>query len=320
MKGDQVAMTKYVAQKLLATIPVMLLVSAGVFLLLQLIPGDPVAAMLGENATPEAYANLKRELGLDRPLPEQYVRWLGRVLTGDLGRSIRSGQPIATALGNAIAPTAQLTVLALLFAVAVGLPAGIVAAVRPGSLPDVVLNLFALIGVSMPTFWSGLLLVFLFSLGLGWLPPSGYAPFTQSPVESMKFMILPMIALGSTVAAVVMRQTRASMVEVLSNDYIRTAWSKGLIERSVILRHALWNALIPVITVVGLTGGLLLGGAVITETIFAIPGMGRVIVTAIFERDFPTVQAGALLIATTVILMNLAVDVLYAYVDPRVRY
>lgn len=313
-------MTKYIAQKLLATIPVMLLVSAGVFLLLQLIPGDPVSAMLGENATPEAYASLRRELGLDRPLPEQYIRWLGRVLTGDLGRSIRSGQPIAAALGNAIAPTAQLTVLALLFAVVVGLPAGIIAAVRPGSLPDVLLNLIALIGVSMPTFWSGLLLIFLFSLGLGWLPPSGYASFSQSPVESLKFMILPMIALGSTVAAVVMRQTRASMVEVLSNDYIRTAYSKGLVEHWVILRHALWNALIPVITVVGLTGGLLLGGAVITETIFAIPGLGRVIVTAIFERDFPTVQAGALLIATTVIMMNLAVDVLYAYVDPRVRY
>ena len=313
-------MTKYIAQKLIGTIPVMLLVSAGVFLLLQLIPGDPVAAMLGENATPEAYASLKRELGLDRPLPEQYLRWLGRVLTGDLGRSIRSGQPIATALGNAVAPTAQLTIFALLFAVAVGLPAGIIAAVRPGSIPDVVLNLIALIGVSMPTFWSGLLLIFLFSLGLGWLPPSGYAPLSQSPVESIKFMILPMIALGSTVAAVVMRQTRASMVEVLSNDYIRTAWSKGLVERSVILRHALWNALIPVITVVGLTGGLLLGGAVITETIFAIPGMGRVIVSAIFERDFPTVQAGVLLVATTVITMNLVVDVLYAYVDPRVRY
>jgi peptide/nickel transport system permease protein len=313
-------MTTYIAQKLLATIPVMLVVSAGVFLLLQLIPGDPVAAMLGENATPEAYASLKHELGLDLPLPVQYGRWLGRVLTGDLGRSIRSGQPISNALGNAIGPTAELTVLSLLFAVAVGLPAGIIAAVRPGSVPDVVLNLFALLGVSMPTFWSGLLLIFAFSLGLGWLPPSGYASLTQSPGESIKYMILPMIALGSTVAAVVMRQTRASMVEVLTNDYIRTAYSKGLVENSVILRHALWNALIPVITVIGLTGGLLLGGAVITETIFAIPGLGRVIVTAIFERDFPTVQAGALLIATTVIMMNLVVDVLYAYVDPRVRY
>jgi peptide/nickel transport system permease protein len=313
-------MTKYIAQKLVGTIPVMLLVSAGVFLLLQLIPGDPVAAMLGDNATPEAYAALKRELGLDRPLPEQYVRWLGRVLSGDLGRSIRSGQPIAAALGNAIMPTAELTVLALLFAIAVGAPAGIIAAVRPGSTPDVLLNLVALIGVSMPTFWSGLLLIFLFSLGLGWLPPSGYASLSQAPLDSLKFMILPMIALGSTVAAVIMRQMRASMLEVLGNDYIRTAYSKGLREEMVVLRHALWNALIPVITVVGLTGGLLLGGAVITETIFAIPGMGRVIVTAIFERDFPTVQAGVLLVATTVILMNLLVDVLYAYVDPRVRY
>jgi peptide/nickel transport system permease protein len=165
-----------------------------------------------------------------------------------------------------------------------------------------------------------LLLIFLFSLGLGWLPPSGYASLAQSPGDSIKYMILPMIALGSTVAAVVMRQTRASMVEVLTNDYIRSAYSKGLSERSVVLRHALRNALIPVITVVGLTGGVLLGGAVITETIFAIPGLGRVIVTAIFERDFPTVQAGALLIAVTVITMNLLVDVLYAYVDPRVRY
>jgi peptide/nickel transport system permease protein len=320
MKGDPAAMTTYIMQKLLATIPVMLLVSLGVFLLLHLIPGDPVAAMLGDNATPEAYASLKHELGLDLPLPEQYARWLGRVATGDLGRSIRSGQPIGTALRNAVGPTAELTILALLFAVAVGLPAGIIAAVRPGSLPDVFLNLFALVGVSMPTFWSGLLLIFLFSLGLGWLPPSGYASLIDSPAESLRYMILPMIALGSTVAAVVMRQTRASMVEVLSNDYVRTAWSKGLAEPSVILRHALWNALIPVITVVGLTGGLLLGGAVITETIFAIPGLGRVIVTAIFERDFPTVQAGALLIALTVITMNLVVDVLYAYVDPRVRY
>jgi len=225
--------TKYIAQKLIATIPVMLLVSAGVFLLLQLIPGDPVAAMLGENATPQARETLRRELGLDRPLPEQYLRWLGRALTGDLGRSIRSGQPIATAIGNAIGPTAELTILALLFAVAVGLPAGIIAAVRPGSLPDVVLNLLALIGVSMPTFWSGLLLIFLFSLGLGWLPPSGYARFTESPVESLRYMILPMIALGSTIAAVVMRQTRGSMVEVLTSDYIRTAYSKGLIEHAV---------------------------------------------------------------------------------------
>src|SRR4051812_6896514 len=178
-------MTKYIAQKLLATIPVMLLVSAGVFLLLQLIPGDPVAAMLGENATPEAYASLKHELGLDRPLPEQYVRWLGKVVTGDLGRSIRSGQPIAAALGNAIGPTSELTVLALLFAVAVGLPAGIIAASSPGSFPDIVLNFIALIGVSIPTFWSGLLLIFAFSPGLGWLPPSGYASFAQSPADSL---------------------------------------------------------------------------------------------------------------------------------------
>src|SRR5712691_7222549 len=217
----------------------MLLVSAGVFLLLHLIPGDPVAAMLGDNATPESAAALRHELGLDLPLPQQYVRWLGHVLTGDLGRSLRSGQPIAAALGNAVLPTAELTVLALLFAIVVGIPAGILAAIRPGSVPDIVLTVFALVGVSMPTFWSGLLLIFFFSLGLGWLPPSGYVSLGQSPLESVKFMALPMIALGSTVAAVIMRQMRASLLEVMTNDYIRTAHSKGLSEQLVVLRHGL---------------------------------------------------------------------------------
>ncbi|MDP8922897.1 MAG: ABC transporter permease [Chloroflexota bacterium] len=313
-------MSRYISQKTVATVPILLFVSVCVFLMVHLIPGDPAAAMLGENATPEALAMLRHELGLDLPLHEQYARWVAGVLGGDLGRSIRSGQPVGTALAAAIGPTVQLTALALLAAVALGVPAGIVAAIRPGSVADVLLALAALIGVSMPTFWSGLLLIYLFSLGLGWLPPSGYVSPVQSPLDSLRFMILPMLTLGSTVAAVVMRQTRASMLEVLGNDYIRTAHSKGLRERVVVTRHALRNALIPVITIVGLTGGLLLGGAVVTETIFAIPGMGRLIVTAIFERDFPTVQGGVLVIAVLVVFMNLLVDVLYAAVDPRVRY
>ncbi|MCC6177972.1 MAG: ABC transporter permease [Chloroflexi bacterium] len=313
-------MNRYIVQKMVATIPIVVFVSVCVFLMVHLIPGDPAAAMLGENSTPEALAALRHELGLDLPLHEQYLRWATRVLSGDLGRSIRNGQPVGAALTTAIWPTLQLTILALLSAVALGIPAGIVAAIRPGSAADVILSLVALVGLSMPTFWSGLLLIYLFSLGLGWLPPSGYVSPGQSPLHSLEFMVLPMLALGANVAAVVMRQMRSSLLEVLGNDYIRTAYSKGLREGLVVGRHALRNALIPVLTVIGLTGGVLLGGAVVTETIFAIPGVGRLVVTAIFERDFPTVQGAVLMIAIAVILMNLLVDVLYASVDPRIRY
>ncbi len=246
-------MLRYILQKLVATVPVLLFVTVCVFLLIHLIPGDPAVAMLGENATPKAVTSLRHELGLDLPLPEQYLRWLSKVLTGDLGRSIRSGQPIGSALAGAVGPTFELTGLALLVAVVLGAPAGIVAALRPNSVPDVLLNLSSLIGTSMPTFWSGLILIGIFAVKLGWLPPSGYVEAAKSPLLSLKYMALPALTLGFTVAAVIMRQTRASLLDVLRNDYIRTARSKGLPERAVIWRHALRNALIPVLTVVGLT-------------------------------------------------------------------
>jgi peptide/nickel transport system permease protein len=276
--------------------------------------------MLGEEATPEAVAALKKKLGLDQSLPEQYVRWLGAVMQGDLGRSIRSNQPVSEAIMDRLPVTIELSLIAVLISLAIAIPTGIISAMRRNSPIDTTSTTVALLGVSLPNFFLAILLIFLFSLKLGWLPPIGYTPFLDNPAENLKRMLMPAITLGTALSAIVMRMTRSSLLEVLDQDYVRTARAKGLTESSMVRRHALRNAMIPVVTVVGLQVGGLLGGAIITESIFVLPGIGRLLVDSIFQRDFPLVQGVVLFAALAFLLANLAVDLLYAFLDPRIRY
>ncbi len=313
-------MTAFILKRLLSMIPVLVIVSMVVFLIIHLTPGDPATIMLGEEARPELVEALRHELGLDQPLPVQYVTWLGHVLRGELGRSIRTNQPVLEAITQRLPPTIELTLFALVISLSIALPTGILSATRRGSRADLITTTLALIGVSMPNFVLALLLILIFSLWLRVLPPIGYTPIQQDIGANIKGMILPGITLGAAAAAVIARLTRSSLLEVLSQEYIRTARAKGLRERTVIVTHALKNALIPVVTIVGLQVGGLLGGAIITETIFAFPGVGRLIVQSIFERDFPLVQGGVLLLAFIFLFINLCVDLLYAFLDPRIKY
>jgi peptide/nickel transport system permease protein len=313
-------MVRFIVGRLLGTVPVLFFLSIAIFLMLQLTPGDPVKLMLGEDADPQAVAALREELGLDRPLAVQYFFWLGNVLQGDLGRSIRTRQPVFEAIVSRLPVTLELSFLSLLVALLIGIPSGILAAIRRNSATDVASTTLALIGVSMPNFFLGILLILLFSLWLRVLPPSGYAPFAQDPVQNLKLMIMPSIALGAALAGIVSRMMRSSLLEVLGADYVRTARAKGLRDRVVILGHALKNAMIPVVTVVGLQVGTLLGGAILTETIFALPGIGRLVVDNIFARDFPIVQGVILFLAVTRVLSNLVADLIYGVLDPRISY
>jgi peptide/nickel transport system permease protein len=311
---------RYLLRRLITAAPVLLVVSVVVFSLIHLTPGDPVTIMLREEADPATAATLRRQLGLDRPLPVQFAAWLGRAAQGDLGRSIRTNQPVAEAIRQRIPVTLTLGAAALLVALAVGLPAGIVAAVRRNSAVDLVTATLAVAGASLPTFWLGVLLIFLFSVTLGWLPPLGWVSPGRDPGGWLRSLILPAVTLGTAIAAVVMRMTRSSLVEVLDLEYVRTARAKGLGDGKVLLGHALRNALIPVVTEVGLQAGALLGGAVITETIFVLPGIGRLLVDAIFQRDFPVVQGVVLVLAVNFLAISLLVDLVYAWLDPRIRY
>lgn len=313
-------MFAYLIRRLGTTVPVLVVVSLIVFSIIHLTPGDPVSIMLREEADPAAATALRKALGLDRPLPIQYLTWVGRVVRGELGRSIRTNQPVAEAILERLPVTLSLAGASTLLALAVALPAGILSAVRRNSVADVAGTLAALSGISLPNFWLATLLIFLFSLRLGWLPPLGYVSPAKDLSAGLRSLILPAITLGTAMAAVVMRMTRSSLLEVLQLDFIRTARAKGLGGAGILLRHALCNALIPVVTVVGLQAGALLGGAIITETIFALPGVGRLLVDAIFQRDFPIVQGVVLLLAVNFLLVNLMVDVAYAYLDPRIRY
>ena len=313
-------MLPYLLRRLGAMVPVVAVVSVVVFSLIHLTPGDPVSIMLREESDPATLATLRRELGLDRPLPVQYLTWLGRAARGELGRSIRTNQPVIEAIRERLPVTLSLTVAASLLALAVALPAGIVSAARRNSAADVAGTLIALTGISLPNFWLAILLIFLFSVTLGWLPPIGYVSPARDLGGWLRSLCLPAITLGAAMAAIVMRMTRSSLLEVLQLDYVRTARAKGLGERPVLLRHALKNALVPVVTVVGLQAGALLGGAIITETIFALPGVGRLLVDAIFQRDFPIVQGVVLFLALNFLLVNLLVDLAYAWLDPRIRY
>ena len=301
-------------------LPVLLVTTMVIFGLTSLLPGDPTVTILGEQATPEQREQARAEYGLDRPIPVQYVSWVGRAMTGDLGRSLRSREPVVGMLAERIPVTLELTLLSILVAIVLGLPAGVVAARWRNTPIDLAIGVVAMAGVAVPYFWMGVLLILLFSLQLGLLPPSGYVPFAEAPVQNLKLMILPSLTIGFAFAGLIMRQTRAAMLQVLSNDYIRTARAKGLSERVVILKHALRNALVPVVTVIGLQIGALLGGAVVTETVFALPGLGRMLVEGIFSRDFPAVQGAVLFIVLCVLLVNLLTDLLYTLLDPRIQY
>ncbi|MBI4012499.1 MAG: ABC transporter permease [Candidatus Rokubacteria bacterium] len=313
-------MAGYVVRRLLGALPILLGVSVLVFALLHLIPGDPVLAMLGNEADPRAVRALRQELGLDRPLPVQYVEWLGRVLRGNLSRSIQTREPVARLILERFPATLELAAAALLLGVSGGVVAGVVSARRRDRPADYLATSLALFGISMPNFWLGILLILVLSLYQGWLPPGGHVGLTVDPLGNLRYLVMPAIVLAVQIAGVVTRTVRSSVLEVLAHDYVRTARGKGLGERPVFYRHALKNALIPVTTVVGLQLGALLGGAVITETIFSWPGIGKFLVDAIFSRDFPIVQGIVLLVTVFFILANLAVDVAYVYLDPRVTY
>jgi peptide/nickel transport system permease protein len=312
--------TAYLVRRVLALIPVMAVVVTIVFLLIHLIPGDPVSVMLGPDATPAQVEDTRRALGLDRPLPEQLWKFYARVLQGDLGRSYFLDRPVTTALWERAEPTAVLTLSALLVAVVIGVPSGIVAGAYPGSAWDRVLMTAALLGVCIPGFWLSLNFIYLFAVNLGWLPAAGYASLLTDPVAALRYMVLPAVSLGFNQSALIARIARSCMLEVLQQDYIRTARAKGLSQRVVVYLHAFRNALVPVVTVIGITMAILIGGAVVTEIVFNIPGLGRLIISAILRRDYPVVQGVVLVTAAAYVLINLAVDVVYAFIDPRIRY
>jgi len=305
-------MTAYLLRRILIALPTLLGVVVLVFLMVRLAPGDPAVLLAGEFATPETLEAIRARYGLDRSLPEQFFIYMGALLRGDLGESARSRRPVLEELKTYFPNTLELALAAILVAVLTGIPLGILAALRPGSGLDLSVMVLALLGVSMPVFWFGLLAILIFSVGLGWFPVAGKG--------TLAHLVLPAVPLGINATALLARMTRGTLLEVLSQDYIRTARAKGLSERVVIYKHALRNALIPVITVVGLEFGTLLSGAVITETIFAWPGLGQLLVGSILARDYPVVQGAVLLVATSFVLINLLVDLLYAAIDPRVRY
>ena len=312
-------MAEVVLRRLLATVPVLLLVTAGVFALLHLTPGDPVDAMMAESADASTKESLRRELGLDRPIAEQYAAWMGRLLRGDLGRSIRNGEPVLENVSRRIRPSLQLALLAMAISLTIAFPVAIASAVRHNTGVDRLGTTFALFGICMPNFLLALLLIFVFGVTLRWLPISGYLDPLEEGWSGLRSLILPAVTLGLALAAVITRTLRSSLLEALAEDYVRTARAKGLSEWVVIRGHVLKNALIPVVTVLGLQLGTLIGGAVITEYVFALPGVGRLVVDAVFARDYPLVQGVILLIALGFIVSNLFVDLLYGYIDPRIR-
>lgn len=333
-------MINYIIKRLLALIPILIGVAVIVFLIVHLIPGDPAQTMLGERATDQALERLREQMGLNDPLPVQFWRYIKDLLRGDLGRSIMSNNPVSAELAQRFPATLELSLFAILFAVFVGVPAGIFASIKQNSWFDNLSMLIALMGVSMPIFWLGLMFIWFFAVELGWFPPSSrigiglnFSPITNLYVldsilqlnftalkDILHHLVLPAVALGTIPMAIIARMTRSSMLEVLRKDYIRTAYAKGLKKKIVIFKHALKNSMVPIITVVGLQFGVLLGGAVMTETIFSWPGLGKYLVDAIYARDFPIVQGGILFFAAVFVIVNLFVDLSYALVDPRIQY
>ncbi|MGH6761043.1 MAG: ABC transporter permease [Phyllobacterium sp.] len=313
-------MIRYILQRLLGMIVVMFLVVTIVFVIVRITPGDPAAVMLGPEATQQDIAELRSRLGLDQSLAVQYVYYIGQLARGDLGQSIFLNQPVAAALADRAEPTFFLTIFSILIASIIALPIGIYAAYRRGSFLDQAATTIAMLAASIPSFWLGLILMQIFAVRFGWFPVSGYGGPDSSFIERMYHLTLPAFALGIVSSALIMRFTRASMLDVLGDDFIRTARAKGLGERRVVMKHALKNATIPILTVIGLTAAVLISGAVVTETVFGLPGVGNLVVSAVLRRDYPVIQGALLVIAALYVLINFAIDMLYLFVDPRVRY
>jgi peptide/nickel transport system permease protein len=313
-------MFAYIVRRVLATIPVMAVVALFVFSLLYIAPGDPAAVIAGDQATPDDVERIRQSLGLDRPFLIRFSEWVFRILSGDLGVSIFTNLPVALMIQQRLEPTLSLMVVTLILAVSIAVPMGVIAAARVGTFIDKFVMAFAVLGFSVPVFVVGYLLAYIFALELEWLPVQGYTPFSNGFFPWIENLILPAIALGSVYIALIARITRASMLEVLQQDYIRTARAKGAGQRSVLFLHALKNAAVPIVTVIGIGIALLIGGAVVTESVFAIPGLGRLTVDAILRRDYPVIQGVVLLFSFTYVLVNLFIDILYTIFDPRIRY
>ena len=313
-------MLRFIVRRILLVIPVCFGISVLVFLLIHLVPGDPARVMLGLQANEQKVAEIHKELGLDRPLPVQYADWLVNLLRGDMGESYLTGESVGGAVLGRMPATLTLTVAAFLTSLLIAIPMGIISATRPYSRTDYGAMLFTQLGVAIPEFWLGIMLILVFSLYLGWVPPSGYISIWEDPMAWLKHLILPAVTVGVINAAVLTRFLRSSMMEVMHQDFIRTARAKGVVERQVIALHALKNALIPTVTVIGLQFAFMLGGVVVVEVIFAWPGVGRLALDAIYRRDYPMVQGSVLAVALTFVVINLIVDVLYAYLDPRIKY
>ena len=312
-------MLNFIARRLLQLIPTLFFVSVLIFSLQQLLPGDPATIMAGEERDPEVIAQIRHQYRLDRPIPVQYVYWVKGVLSGDLGESMRIHMPVRDLVLEKLPVTAQLATMAMIIALIIGVGAGVVSAVKKNTAWDYAANVLALWGISTPNFWLGIMLIFLFSVKLEWLPASGYVPLTEDWQASLAATIMPAFVLGNSIAAVLMRHTRSAMLQVLDSDYVRTARAKGLNERTVIFKHAMRNALTPIITLGALELGTLLSGTVLTEQIFSIPGFGKLIVDSVFNRDYAVVQGVVLVTATMYITLNLLADVAYMLVNPRLR-
>lgn len=312
-------MLLFILRRIMIAIPTLILVSMFVFALQKLLPGDPILVMAGEDRDPEVIALLRERYRMNEPIVMQYFYWAADVLRGDLGVSLRTNEPVLSLIASKLPVTIQLAIMSMLFAILIGIPAGILSAVRKGTWVDWLANLIALSGLSIPNFWLGIMLILLVSVNLGWLPASGYESFFVDPWKSLQTMIMPAFVLGTALAATLMRHTRSAMLGVLQADYVRTARAKGLRGRVVILKHAFRNAVLPVVTLTALLFGELLAGAVLTEQIFTIPGFGKLIVDAVFNRDYAVVQGVVLCTAVGFILMNLIADVLYVILNPRLR-
>lgn len=310
----------YVLRRIVSTFVVMAMVGLFVFLMLRLSPGDPVTIIAGDNATPEQIAEIRQRLGLDEALPLQFVRWAEQVLQGDLGTSISSRQPVAKLILQRLEPTLSMAFLTMIVAVVLAVGAGVIAASRRGQWLDQLIMFLSVVGFSMPVFVAGYLLVFIFAIKLQWLPVQGYLPFAGGALPWLKGLILPAASLGLVYIALIARITRASMIETLGEDYIRTARAKGATRTAILIGHALPNVGVPVVTVIGTGFALLIGGVVITETVFNIPGVGRLVVDAIARRDYPVVQGVILVFSALYVLINLAIDISYTFIDPRIRY
>jgi len=313
-------LAQYILRRLVSLVPVVLVVGVVTFLIVHLTPGDPAAVILGQNATPEQVEQLRQELGLDELLPVQFVAWFGQVLTGDLGISVFSDEPVLEIILGRLEPTVSLAILSTVISLCIALPSAMLAVWKRDGLLDPAFMSVSLLGVSIPNFWLALILILVFSVTLGWLPVSGYVPLGEGLWPWLSHLVLPAVVLAVQQAGIIARMLRDGMLDVVNQDYIKTARSKGLRERAVLTRHAFRNAMIPTTTVVGASFALLLGGAVVTETVFAIPGVGQLVVESISRRDYPVLQGTVLFVAGVYVLVNLLVDLVYALLDPRIRY